>query len=198
MKIFRWVLVIGIIFGAILVAGYRLSQFEVDADAAVPDPAPVKASLTVQATTIQEVEARGAILPADRSVVFEDNAFGYQLTYPFDWDQVELSSTIVSFQSPDGATEVKVESVGPLPTDGLGAFVNRSLGGDIVISRQLLTVHSQPAERVIAYSDLIGDQVTTFYIDGGKSVFVVTGVGQQKAIETVARSFTMPQLLAQR
>jgi hypothetical protein len=101
-------------------------------------------------------------------------------------------------QSPDGASSVKVEAVGPLPADGLAAFVDRSLGDEVLFSRQLLTVHGQPAERVVAYSDTANGQVTTFYINANGSVFVITGVGQQKDIELIARSFNGPLELALR
>jgi hypothetical protein len=192
MKTIRWILMLGIVCGAILVAGYRLTQFEMEASAAVSVSAPVKPSLSVQATTVQEVAV------VDRTAVFEDGTFGYHIRYPLDWDKVQLSDYVVSFRSPNGASQVKVEAVGSLPADGLSPFVDRSLGNDIVISRQLLIVHSISAERVVTFSDVIGSQITTFYLDGGESVFVVTGIGEQKAIEMVARSFSIPQLVAQR
>ncbi len=179
-------------------AGYRLVQSEMEAVAAVPDPAPVKAPLSVQATTIQEIEASEVQAVVDQAVIFEDDTFGYHISYPLDWDKVQLSANVVSFQAPDGVTQVKVEVVGPLPSDGLGPFVDRSLGNDQVLSRQLLTVHGFSAERVITLSNINGDQITTFYIDTGDSAFVVSGVGEQKAIEMIARSFNVPQFVAQR
>lgn len=198
MKFIRSILVIGIICGAVLMAGYRLSRSELDASAAVPDRAVAKASLNIQATTIEEVEARGVQPVVDQTATFEDAALGYRVNYPQGWDKVEFSNTAVAFQAPDGVTQVKVEAVGPLSEDGLARFVDRSLGNDKVVSRQLLTVHGVPAERVITFSDVLGGQVTSFYLDGGNSTFVITGFGEQKAIELLARSFTMPQLVAQR
>lgn len=199
MKTVRWILVIGVICGATLMAGYRLSQSELNASAAVPDPVPAKASLSTQATTLQEVEARPAQPVADRTTVFENIAFGYRVNYPFAWEKVELSDYVVSFRSPDGLTQVKVEAVGSLPADGLSQFVDRSLGSsEVILSRQQLTVHNLPAERVVIFSKAIDSQVTTFYINADNSAFVVTGVGQQRPIEMIARSFNAPQLVAQR
>lgn len=198
MKLARWILVIGIICGAVLIAGYRLTRTEIDASAAVPAPAPAKASLSVQATTVEEVEARRIQPVSNQTAVFEDTSFGYQIQHPLDWETAALSDQMVSFQSPDGLTQVKVEAVGPLPADGLSPFVDRSLGTDAVLSRQLLTIHGIQAERVITFADAIEGQATTFYLDGGNSAFVLTGIGDQHAIEMIARSFTMPQLVAQR
>lgn len=198
MKTIRSILVIGIICGAVLVAGYRLSHSELDAAAAVPNPVAVKASLNVQATTIEEVEARGVQPVVDQTATFEDAALGYRINYPQGWDKVEFSDTAISFQSPDGLTQVKLEAAGPLSEDGLARFVDRSLGSDVVVSRQSLTVHGVSAERVITFSDALGGQVTRFYLDAGDSTFVITGFGEQRAIEMLARSFTMPQLVAQR
>jgi len=59
-------------------------------------------------------------------------------------------------------------------------------------------VHGLPAERIVAYSDTVGGQITTFYIDNNGTIFTVTGVGEQKAIEMIARSFNAPQVVAQR
>ena len=68
----------------------------------------------------------------------------------------------------------------------------------MVLSRQSLTVHSHPAERVVAFADNPGGQKTTFYIEADASAYVITGMGQQSAIEKVARSFNAPQVVAQR
>jgi hypothetical protein len=197
MKTVRWIFVLGIICGAIFVAGYRLSRSELEASAAVT-LAPARASLAVQATTIEEVEARGVQPVIAQPMLFEDPTFGYQVSVPVGWNTVQLSDYMISFRSPDGLTQVKIEAVGPLPADGLGPFVDRSLGSDAVLSHQLLTVHGIPAERVVTFSEALDVETTTFYLDAGKSAFVVAGFGEQKAIEMIARSFTMPQLVAQR
>ena len=198
----RWILVIAIICIAVLVAGYRLTQPEPETVAAAPvPPAPAQVkteSLSVQATTIEEVEARGVPVVAAQTALFESEQLGYHLSYPVGWQTLAPSSTVAVLKSPDEASIVKVEAVGPLPVDGLALFVERSLGDDIVISRQLLTVQGLPAERVVAFSDTAGGQVTTFYINYDGSVFVVTGVGDQRAIVMIARSFNAPQAVAQR
>lgn len=182
-----------IICGALLVAGYRLTQPEPEMVAAAPASIPMKTeSLDLQATTIEEVEARGGARTVPAYALFESQTSGYHLSRPVGWQTSTPSTTLTVIQSPDGASIVKVEAVGPLPADGLAAFVDRSLGNDVVFSRQLLTVHGQPAERVIAYSDRVNSQVTTFYINANGSVFVITGVGQQQAIELIARSFNGP------
>jgi hypothetical protein len=130
--------------------------------------------------------------------IFKAEQLGYHISHPKDWKELVLSAAMVLFQSPDGASQVKVEAVGSLPSDGLTPFVDRSLGNDIVYSRQLLTIHGQSAERVVAYSDGMESQKTTFYVNSDHSVFVITGTGEQKAIEMIARSFNAPQLVAQR
>jgi hypothetical protein len=189
--------VIVILLGVVLFGGYYLSQSEEIVEAALVT-APVKAPLNVQATTIEEVEAQ-AILPlTDQTVAYDNEVFNYFLNYPVNWTKEQPSANVVIFQAPDHTTEVRVEAVGPLPADGLTAFVDRSLGQDILISRQLLTLHDLPAERVIAFSDQVGRQVTSFYVDAGKSAYVISGVGEQKAIEQIARSFNASELVAQR
>lgn len=196
----RLLLLIMVICGAILAAGYRLSQSELEVSAAAPRPAVIvnKAPLSSQATSIEEVIAREGRPVTDPVRLFKDELFGYQLSYPAEWTLTPLSSHVVAFQSLDGATRVKVEVASVLPADGLAGFVNRSLGSDIVLARQLLTVHGAPAERVLAFSDQTGGQVTYFYIAADGMVYLITGFGEQKAIEAVARSFNAPQLLAQR
>jgi hypothetical protein len=135
---------------------------------------------------------------ADPVKVFEDEVFGYHLSYPAAWTLTPLSSHVVAFQSLDGVTRVKVEVASVLPADGLAGFVDRSLGSDVVLTRQLLTVHGAPAERVQVFSDAAGGQVTYFFITTNGMVYLITGVGEQKAIEAVARSFNAPQFMALR
>jgi len=190
------IIVIAIICGALLMGGYRLSQSEEIAEAALV-PAPVKAPVSIQATTLEEVEARAVQLVVEETAIFDNEVFGYHLSYPVAWEKQQLSGNVVVFQSPDHTTQVKVEAVGPLPADGLTPFVDRSLGSDILISRQSLTIHSFPAERVIAFSDNVGGQITSFYVDAGDSAYVISGVGEQKAIEMIARSFNTPELVVQ-
>ena len=198
----RWIVVITIICTAILVAGYRLTQSEPEAVAAAPAlsaPLPVKnVALDVQATTIKEVETRGMRAVVERMVLFADEYFGYHISYPMGWETSQLSANVVLFQSLDGVTQVKVEAAGPMPADGLVPFVDRSLYNDVVLSRQTLTVHGFPAERVVAFADSPGGQKTTFYIEADASAYVITGIGQQSAIEKVARSFNAPLVIAQR
>jgi len=198
----RWILLIAIICVAFLVAGYRLTQPEPETAAAAPvPPASVQVkteTLSIQATTVEEVEARGVPTTAMEMALFELEELGYHLNRPVGWQTSISSSTMTIIKSPDGASLVKVEAVGPLPADGLAAFVDRSISEHIVFSRQLLTVHGLPAERVVAYSDTVDGQVTTFFIDDNGSVFVITGVGQQKGIELIARSFNAPLEVALR
>lgn len=197
MKKIRWILLIAIICVSLLVAGYRLTQPEPEMVAAAPASIPMKTeSLDLQATTIEEVEGRGGSRTVPALALFQSPASGYHLSRPVGWQTSSPSTTLTVIKSPDGASIVKVEAVGPLPADGLAAFVDRSLGNDLVFSRQLLTVHGQPAERVVAYSDMANGQVTTFYINANGSVFAITGVGQQKDIELIARSFNGPLELA--
>ncbi len=183
-----------IISGAVLVAGFRLSQSDSEVAVAALVSAPVKASISEQAMDPPAIAVQPIV---DQVTVFDNDVFNYHLSYPADWNRQQPSANVVIFQSPNQTTEVKVEAVGPLPADGLTAFVNRSLGQDIVISRQSLTIHNLPAERVLAFSDRIDGQVTTFYLDAGKSAYVITGVGEQKAIEQIVRSFNAPEWVAQ-
>lgn len=195
MKI-RSVIVLVILLGVVLGSGYYLSHSEEVVEAA-PVLAPVKAPLSVQATSIEEIKAP-AILPlVDQSAVYENKIFNYQISYPTNWTKEQPSANVVMFQSPDHTTKIKVEAVGPLPADGLTAFVDRSLGRDVLISRQLLTLHDNPAERVIVFSDRMGGQVTSFYVNAGTSAYVISGTGEQASIEMLARSFNAPQLVAQ-
>ena len=192
----RSIAVVALIGGALLIGGYRLSQSEEVAEAA-PVLVPVKASVNVQATSLEEVAARAEQPAGEQAVVFANKVFNYHLSHPLAWEKQEPSANVVVFQSPDQVTQVKVEAVGPLPADGLAAFVDRSLGPDILISRQSLTIHNLPAERVLVYSDSIDGQIISFYIDAGDSAYVISGVGEQKAIEMIARSFNAPELIAQ-
>jgi hypothetical protein len=195
---FRLTLLITLIGGAILGAGYRLSQTELEVIAAAPKPAIIykEAPISSQATTVEEIIARQGQPGVEPVQVFEDGLFGYQLSYPIKWTKTQLSSHAVAFQSPEGATRVKVEVASVLPADGLAAFVDRSLGPDILLTRQQLTIHGFPAERVLVFSDAAGDQVTYFYLNADNRVYIVTGFGEQKAIEAIARSFNASQLLA--
>jgi hypothetical protein len=186
-----------VLLAVIIGSGYYLGQSEEVVEAA-PVVVPLKAPLSVQATTIEEVEAQSIRPLVDQNAVYENKIFNYHLSYPVEWGKEQPAANVVIFQSPDNTTRVKVEAVGPLPADGLAAFVDRSLGRDILISRQLLTLHDNPAERVIVFSDKVGDQMTSFYVDAGTSAYIISGVGEQAAIERVARSFNAPQLVAQR
>ncbi len=196
----RWIFVTCIVLVAVVVAGYRLSQPEPETVAAAPVPpsAAKMESISAQMTTVEEVEVQSLSAAVDQMALFKEDTLGYHLSYPRGWEKQTLSSTTTLFQAPDGASQVKVEAVGPLPADGLAAFVDRSVTGDMVYSRQLLTVHGLPAQRVVAYSETVEDQVTTFYLELDGNVFVVVGTGQQRPIEMIARSFNAPQLVAQR
>lgn len=196
MKIQSMIAII-VLLGVILSGGYYLSQSEEVVEAA-PIAASLKAPLSVQATSIEEVEAQSIRPLVDQSAVYENKIFNYHLSYPVNWSKEQSSANVVIFQSPDNTTRVKVEAVGPLPAAGLDAFVDRSLGRDILISRQSLTLHDNPAERVIVFSDKMGGEVTSFYVDAGTSAYVLSGVGEQAAIEMMARSFNAPQRVAQR
>lgn len=195
MKI-RSIIVLVILLGVVLGSGYYLSQSEKVVEAA-PVVAPVKAPLSVQATSIEEINMSTVLPLADQSAIYNNKIFNYQVNYPLDWTKEQPSANVVVFQSPDHTTQIKVEAVGPLPADGLSAFVERSLGSDVLISRQLLTLHGNSAERVIVFSDRAGGQVTSFYVDAGTSAYVISGVGEQAPIEMLARSFSSPQLVAQ-
>jgi|GEM_PF-2813871 len=191
------IIAIVILLGIVGAGGYYLSQSEEVVEAA-PVVVPVKAPVSVQATMVETVKAQDILPLIDQSLVYQNDVFNYHLSYPADWSQTQPSANVAIFQAPDHTTEVRVEAVGPLPADGLTAFVDRSLGQDVLISRQLLTLHGFLAERVIVYSDRVGSQVTSFYIDAEKSAFVISGVGEQAAIEMIARSFNAPQMVAQR
>ena len=194
----RWMLIITIICAAILGAGYRLTRVEAETAAAAAPVSVVDRAISAQATTIEEVQARNVRPLTDQTITFTDELFGYRLSYPADWYKTELSSNVIVFQSTDGATRVRVEVAGPLPGDGLTAFVDRSLVNDIVFTRQSLTIHSLPAERVLVHADGTGSQVTNFYISADGMVYVISGFGEQKLVESVARSFNAPQVVALR
>lgn len=194
----RWMLIITIICAAILAVGYRLTQVEAETAAAAAPVSVVDRAISDQATTIEEVQARNIRPLTDQNITFTDDLFGYRISYPASWYKTELSSNVIMFQSTDGATRVKLEVAGPLPSDGLTAFVDRSLTNDSVLTRQLLTIHGLPAERVLLYSEGTGSQVTNFYISADSMVYVVSGFGEQKVVESVARSFNAPQVVALR
>lgn len=197
-KWIRWIIVIAVICAAVLSAGYRLTQVEPESVAAAPAVTVSKnVSLTMQATSVEEVNDRGAqSLVQQPAALFVDNYFDYQINYPTGWEMNQLSANVVAFQATDGVTRVKVEAAGPMPADGLTPFVDRSLYNDVVLSRQVLTIHGHAAERVVAFADSPGGQKTTFFIEADNNAYVVTGVGQQNLIEQVARSFDAPQILA--
>lgn len=202
----RWIrlIVITAILGvAILATGYRLTRSETaPAMTDLSDPAAVRLaetrSIAAQMTTIEEALARQPQVPAEQMVVFTNEMYDYHLDYPLGWHVTELSPKTSLFQSPDGESWVEVEAVGILPVDGLAAFVDRSIRDELVMSHQLLTIHGQPAERVVAYSTKLEAQQTSFYIDSDASAFVITGSGEQRLVEMIARSFNAPQLVAQR
>ncbi len=198
----RMAAIITIIGVAILMAGYRLTQPE--PELVVADRARVKTSpaaeraLSLQATTIEDLEVRRGPAASRQMVVFYNEEFDYHIDYPFSWNLTKLAANLVLFESPDGDTSLKVEAVGPLPADGLAPLVDRSMSDELVINRQLLTVHGAPAERVISLSETLGTQVTNFFIDGDTSAYVITGQGEQRTIEMMARSFNAPHLVARR
>lgn len=198
----RWSIIITVICAAVLVAGYRLAQSEPEAAAAAPAVSasvPVKnVSLVGQATSPAEGQTYRVQPVLESTILYQDANLGYHLSYPAGWKMVPLSANVVLFQAAEGLTQVKVELAGPLSADGLTLFVDRSLATNPVLSRQTLTVHGQPAERVMVFADAAGGQATTFYIQSGTNVYTITGVGQQSAIESVARSFNAPQVVAQR
>ncbi len=191
----RWMLIVTIVCTVVLAAGYSLTQVEpevVSAAAPVVDKV-----IGAQATSIEEVQARSIQPLSNQKAVFVDESFGYHISYPTTWLKTELSSNVVVFQSNDGATRVKVEVASALPADGLAGFVDRSLGKNVLLTRQSLTVHGLSAERVLLYSHEAHAQVTNFYVTADNMVYIISGVGRQKLIESVARSFNAPQLVAQ-
>lgn len=194
----RWMLIITIICAAIIAAGYRLTQVEPEIAAAAAPVSVVERAISAQATTIEEVRARNVRPLTGQNATFTDQLFGYRISYPADWYKTELSSNVIVFQSTDGATRVKVEVAGPLPGDGLAAFVDRSVADDIVFTRQGLTIHGLPAERVLVYVEGTGSQVTNFYISADGMIYVISGFGEQPLVESVARSFNAPQVVALR
>lgn len=191
------VAIIAAILGVtILATGYRLSQPEpelVSADAEVVNVAESR-SLVAQATTIEEKVP----LPAEQMILYTHSAFDYHLDYPRGWDVSQPATNRVLFESPEKTSRVEVEAVGPLPVEELAAFVERSIGETMVISHQTLTIHNQPAERIVAYSEELGTQETSFFIAAESSAVVITGVGEQRPIEMIARSFNGPQAVALR
>ena len=99
----RGVIVVAIICAAILAAGYRLTQSEPNPVAAAPaltDSVPLKkVSLDAQATTLEEVQARDTQAVVEPMATFEDEHFGYHLSYPASWETDRLSANVVLFQS---------------------------------------------------------------------------------------------------
>jgi hypothetical protein len=154
-------------------------------------PAPVviveKPSLDIQATSLTEVEDR-EIKPLNQPFyVYENLLFAYQISYPFHWQIVETAPNVVTFEADDKTAQVSVTSVGPLG-DGLELFVLRSLEDDVVIARQSLVINNFPAERVITYSNETGDQQIRFFINTGKSAYIIAGTGNRMTIEMMAQS----------
>jgi hypothetical protein len=191
----RTIVTIFILFGAVFVAGlYWLNRPEPEMVVAAAVPAPSRAAVNMQATTAEQIIAQPI---TNLFSVYENSWFNYRVNYPGGWLKQEPSTNVVILQAPNLGTEVKVEAVGPLPADGLTPFVDRSLGADEVISRQLLTIQGYTAERVITIAASTGRQETTFYVDAGQSAYVISGFGEQKAIEQIARSFSPAEAVAQ-
>jgi hypothetical protein len=140
----RWILILTLTCAALLVAGYTLTQDEPEVVvAAVPV---VDKVIGQQATTVEEVQTRLTQPVRTETAVFVDNLFGYHISYPADWLKTELSSDVVILRSAGGTSQVKIEIAGVLPADGLAAFVDRSQGQEILLTRQSLTIHGFPAQ----------------------------------------------------
>jgi len=193
----RLTLIIAIVLIVVVAVGFRLTQPEPERAAAAPShivAAPAKTESITEQRIAVEPAARRPVMPLAR---YQAPEAEYHLNYPADWSYLILSSAATLFQSPAGDTQVLVELAGPLPADGLAPFVSRSLSPDQhVYSHQLLTVHGVPAERVVTFTKNTGRQQTTFFINLDDTVVVITGHGQQQAIEMIARSFNAPQLVA--
>ncbi len=193
----RSIIILAILSGAIFVTGYRLSHPAPDIMTTADDEAVTVTetrSLVAQATTVEDMVPT----PAEQMVVYNNQMFDYHLDYPVGWQINQTTANVSQFESPDGVSRVTVEAIGSLPAEGLAAFVARNLGEQMVISHQTLTIHSQPAERVIVYAEDLGAQETNFFIETDASLVIITGVGEQKPIEMIARSFNAPQAVAQR
>lgn len=175
---------------AIPIVSYLIHSPEMEVVSAA-GPAPVviveKPSLDIQATSLTEVEDR-EIKPLNQPFyVYENLLFAYQISYPFHWQIVETAPNVVTFEADDKTAQVSVTSVGPLG-DGLELFVLRSLEDDVVIARQSLVINNFPAERVITYSNETGDQQIRFFINTGKSAYIIAGTGNRMTIEMMAQS----------
>ncbi len=194
----RFLLVGSIIGSAIIVAGYRLGQPEpetVVAEAPKVRTAPlVERSISQQALNVVESTD---VDNGTEMTSFVNGQFGYQIHYFENWQQNEVAPNQVALASPDGKSVLTVEAVGPL-TDGLSAWVDRSLGEDMILTRQLLTVQGLEAERLIVLSEATGEQQTKFFIASEDSAFLLVGTGEQKSIELIARSFQNSEFLALR
>jgi hypothetical protein len=196
---FRWIFMIMLTLATILVGSYSLAQVKAEKEIVIPAaPVVTKPPISIQATSVEEVEARPVKPLLGQKALIYDHIFGYSVSYPADWHKLALSSSVVWFQSVDGTTHVKLEVAGSLPSDGLTRFVDRSLGQDILLTRQSLTIQGHPAERLQLFSTEIGGQVTRFYIQAGEMIYAISGAGEQKLIESLARSFSAPQPLVQR
>ena len=191
MKKIRWILVTFVIYSAMLVTGYSLTQLEPDMVIAEADPPSViiDRAISAQATTVEEVQARKIRSQGQLEAVFVNHVQGYQISYPASWNITVLSPGAVLFQAADGPTRVTLEMAGSLPPDGLTEFVNRSLSNNEFTNRQSLTINGFSAERILTNAGEAGKQVTHFYINLNSTVYAITGVGEQALIEQVARSF---------
>lgn len=170
----RLFLVSLIICITILTGGYYLDRSEMEVSAAAPLDKP---TLNMQTT---EAETTGSL--ADQTAIFTDENFDYELRYPLGWYEAQLQPNKAAFLSPDGQTHVTVEAVGPL-AEPLAALVDRHIGDEPVFSHQMLTINGLAARRVVT------DQATTFYVDADSSAYVISGSGEQQAIEMIARTF---------
>jgi hypothetical protein len=194
----RWMFIATLTLATILAGSYSLAQVKPEQVIAGPAaPVIAKPSISVQATSVEEVEARPLKPLLGQEILINDQILGYSVSYPADWHKMTLSSSVVWFQSVDTETHVKIEVAGALPTDGLSRFIDRSLGQDILLTRQSLTIHGHPAERLQLFSDEVGGQLTRFYIQADEMIYLIAGSGEQKLIERVARSFSAPQPIAQ-
>ncbi len=202
----RWLrfLLIGFILGTtFLMVGYRLTQPDPQAVVADLDQAKLERVIETRVLDMQVLSSDEALpgparLSTPQMIVFTSEMFDYHLDYPLGWSISEISARVSRFQSPDGQTRVEVEAKGSLPDEGLKPLVERSLREEMVLSHQLLTIHGQTAERVVAYSETLVGQKTTFFIEHAENAFVITGSGEQRMIEMMARSFNAPQAVALR
>ena len=148
-----------------------------------------KPTLKIQATSVEEVEARTIKPIALPLATFNNTLFDYRIDYPTHWHQVEVAPNVTIFKNSTNSAQVMITALGRLPQNELEPMVLQSLGDNIIIARQSLTINGFPAERIISHSTATSEQQVQFFINSYGLLYVITGTGDRLTLEGMAHSF---------